>query len=85
MNVNIKLLFNEKESAFYIGMSRSFLRQGRMNGPLENKIPPPVFVKIGKRTIRYHRDDLDNWVKQFKKYRHTHETAIGTEEEDDDG
>jgi len=66
--------FTEKEASTYIGMSRSFLRQGRMTGPLLKKIPSPQFIKLGQRTIRYLREDLDRWLEQFTKHDHTHKT-----------
>jgi len=72
-----KKCFTEKEASTYIGMSRSFLRQARMTGPLQKKIPPPEFIKLGNRTIRYLRDDLDQWLSQFSKYQHTHQNNVG--------
>lgn len=56
-----KHTFTEKEAAEYIGMSRSFLRQDRMNGYRDNRTPGPNFLKLG-RTIRYRKEDLDNWL-----------------------
>jgi len=56
-----KRAISEAQAAHYIGMSRSFLRQDRMNGPRENRTPGPRFIRIGKR-IRYLRDDLDAWL-----------------------
>jgi predicted DNA-binding transcriptional regulator AlpA len=66
-----KRSFKEDEAGVYIGMSRSFLRQGRMTGELERHIPPPPFIKLGRRSIRYLREDLDAWLEQFSKYEHT--------------
>jgi hypothetical protein len=40
-----KIIFTEKETAEYIGMSRGFLRQDRMNGYRENRTPGPKFFK----------------------------------------
>ncbi len=57
---------SEKEAAQYIGMSRSFLAQSRMDGHRENRTPAPPFVKIG-RSVRYLREDLDNWLNNFPK------------------
>ncbi len=65
--------YKEDEAADYLGMSRSFLRQGRMTGPIDGRIPPPPFLKIGKRSVRYLKEDLDAWLAQFKKYEHTHQ------------
>jgi hypothetical protein len=47
-----KIILTEKEASEYIGMSRSFLRQDRMNGYRVNRTPGPPFIKIG-RSIRY--------------------------------
>lgn len=55
----------ETEAAAYIGMSRSFLRQSRMNGARARRTPGPPFVKVG-RAIRYLRADLDAWLQNFR-------------------
>jgi len=60
-----KRSYTEPEAAYYIGMSRSFLRQDRMNGYRKTKTPGPHYVQIG-RTIRYLKDDLDAWLNQLK-------------------
>ena len=73
--------YKEDEAADYIGMSRSFLRQGRMTGPLDGRIPSPPFLRVGKRSVRYLREDLDEWLAQFKKYEHTHQTEGISQEE----
>ena len=57
---------SEQEASQYIGMSRSFLRQSRMEGDRINRTPAPPFIKIG-RSIRYLKDDLDNWLESFRK------------------
>lgn len=59
----------ELEAAKYIGMSRSFLAQGRMHGTRLNRTPGPRFIKIG-RSVRYLREDLDLWLNQFTKLEH---------------
>jgi len=51
--------FTEKEASQYIGMSRSFLRIDRMEGPKRG----PKFIRIG-RTIRYLKEELDAWLEQ---------------------
>jgi predicted DNA-binding transcriptional regulator AlpA len=61
--------FTEKEAAKYIGMSRSFLAQSRMEGQRKNRTPAPPYIKIG-RSIRYLRDDLDSWLESIKKMNH---------------
>ena len=57
-------LLSEKEASQYICMSRSFLRQARMDGNRENRTPAPPFIKIG-RAVRYLREDLDAWLESF--------------------
>ncbi|MEQ8693426.1 MAG: hypothetical protein RIC89_21625 [Pseudomonadales bacterium] len=59
----------EKQAAAYIGMSRSFLAQSRMDGLRANRTPAPPFIRIG-RSVRYLLDDLDGWLNQFRKLNH---------------
>jgi predicted DNA-binding transcriptional regulator AlpA len=61
----MKATLTEKEAAEYIGMSRSFLRQDRMNGYRSSRTPGPKFLKIG-RSIRYLMDDLQTWLLQHR-------------------
>lgn len=56
--------FTEQEAANYIGMSRSYLRQDRMNGLRKNRTPGPNYVKFG-RTVRYLKEDLDAWLECY--------------------
>jgi hypothetical protein len=56
--------FTEKETAIYLGVSRSFLRQDRMNGYRKNRTPGPNFSKIG-RHVRYLKEDLDLWLEKY--------------------
>jgi excisionase family DNA binding protein len=58
--------FTEEEAAFYLGLSRSFLRQSRMDGIRQNRTPGPPFLKIG-RAVRYLKEDLDGWLECFRK------------------
>ena len=53
--------FNETETAIYIGMSRSFLAQSRMDRFKVGRTPGPPYLKVGAR-ILYLREDLDNWL-----------------------
>ena len=57
----LRRCLTEKEASAYIGMSRSFLRQSRMNGKRHNRTPGPPFIKIGRR-IHYLEHDLDAWL-----------------------
>lgn len=65
-----KRALSEKEASEYIGMSRSFLRQSRMDGNRENRTPAPEFLKIG-RSVRYLIEDLDEWLNSFAKKTHS--------------
>ncbi|TDF35518.1 DNA-binding protein [Alteromonadaceae bacterium M269] len=64
-----KRALSEIEASQYISMSRSFLRQARMEGNRVNRTPAPPFIKIG-RSVRYLREDLDNWLDSFFKQEH---------------
>lgn len=61
-----KLAFTEKQASDYLSLSRSFLRQGRMNGNRVNRTPTPPYYKIG-RSVRYKKSDLDQWLEQFRQ------------------
>ena len=63
-----KRLLTEIEAAEYIGMSRSFLRQGRMDGVRVNCTPAPKWIKIGLRSVRYAIEDLDEWINSFPTF-----------------
>ena len=60
---------SEAEAAQYICMSRSFLRQSRMDGKRDSRTPAPPFIKIG-RAVRYLREDLDQWLDEQQKLDH---------------
>lgn len=64
-----KRALTEIETSEYIGMSRSFLRQSRMEGHRDNRTSAPRFIKIG-RAVRYLIEDLDNWLDSFYKQSH---------------
>jgi predicted DNA-binding transcriptional regulator AlpA len=68
-NLEKQRALSEIEASQYISMSRSFLRQSRMDGNRDKRTPAPPFIKIG-RAVRYLRDDLDNWLDQFRKLQH---------------
>jgi predicted DNA-binding transcriptional regulator AlpA len=61
--------YTEQQASAYIGMSRSYLRQARMDGKRENRKAAPRFIKIG-RSVRYLIEDLDGWLDQFQKLDH---------------
>jgi len=60
-----KRAFKESEASIYLGMSRSFLRQARMDGDRERRTPGPKYIRVGNRAIRYLKEDLDSWLEQF--------------------
>jgi predicted DNA-binding transcriptional regulator AlpA len=64
-----KRAYTEQETAAYIGMSRSFLRQARMEGKRKNRTIAPPFIKIG-RAVRYLKEDLDQWLDSHAKLDH---------------
>jgi len=64
----------EIQAANYIGMSRSFLAQSRMDGQREHRTSAPPFIKIG-RSVRYLREDLDTWLDNFYKLEHLGQQA----------
>lgn len=70
MNTNDqKQALTEIEAARYIGMSRSFLAQSRMEGHRLNRTQAPPFIKIG-RAVRYRRKDLDQWLNNLPSLDH---------------
>ncbi|WP_281544755.1 helix-turn-helix domain-containing protein [Grimontia sp. SpTr1] len=66
---NKKRAYTEQETSAYIGMSRSFLRQSRMEGHRQNRTEAPPFIKIG-RAVRYLKEDLDQWLDSHRKQTH---------------
>jgi len=68
--LNERRVYREKEAVAYIGMSRSFLRQARMNGDRVGRTPGPAWIPIGSRAIRYLKEGLDHWLEQFKSTDH---------------
>lgn len=56
---------SESEAAVYIGISCISLRQGRCEGRRDKRMPPPPYVKIGRK-ILYLRDDLDRWLETYR-------------------
>ena len=58
-------LLTDKQAAPYIGMSRSFLLQSRMNGRRQNRAPGPPFLKNGRKVL-YLAEDLDAWLREHR-------------------
>jgi predicted DNA-binding transcriptional regulator AlpA len=69
-----KRALTEVETAKYIGMSRSYLRQSRMEGNRTNRTPAPSFIKIG-RSVRYLIEDLDSWLDSLARRSHLMEVV----------
>ncbi|MEM9244086.1 MAG: helix-turn-helix domain-containing protein [Pseudomonadota bacterium] len=57
----LKRLFSEQEAAEYLGVSRSYLRQDRMNGKFNDRTPGPEYCRFGT-MIRYTKEALDKWI-----------------------
>lgn len=51
-------LFNTKEAADYLGVSKAFLERDRWAGA---RIP---FIKVGSRTVRYRLSDLNSYIEK---------------------
>ena len=56
-----------REAAEYIGFSIHTIKKARIEGSLCGE-PPPKFVRIGKKTIRYLITDLDDWLTKRERY-----------------
>jgi predicted DNA-binding transcriptional regulator AlpA len=48
---------NENEAAEFLGISRATLRNRRW------RREPPIYRKLGPRTVRYHRADLEAFAR----------------------
>lgn len=59
----IKRLLNTKETAQYLGLSESLLRQGRMHEQKKNLCLTPSYIKMGK-TVRYDLNDLEAFIQK---------------------
>ena len=70
-----KRAYKEPEAAEYLAVSRSYLRQDRMNGPREGRTRGPRYIHIG-RAVRYLKEDLDAWLDQFR--RDTQDAILGS-------
>lgn len=51
-------LLSITQAALYLGVSKAFLERDRWAGA---RIP---FIKIGSRAVRYHQNDLDQYIEQ---------------------
>lgn len=64
----MKKLYTEKQASEYLGISRSYLRQDRMNGKVRNRTPGPEYCRFGS-MIRYSQEALDKWIEDNKVHR----------------
>ena len=61
----VRAALNERQAAIFLGLSESSLRKSRMNGTRTNHLPPPPFVKLGRRIV-YLLDDLHDYLEQHR-------------------
>lgn len=64
-DIETKKTLTEANAAAYLGLSRSTLRQGRCEGRRENRMPPPPYIKLGRKIV-YLREDLDRWLENCR-------------------
>lgn len=62
---NQQIAVNEVAAAEALGISTSALRKARMNGARSNRLPPPPYVKIGRRVV-YLIDDLRAYLERHR-------------------
>ncbi len=60
-------LLTEAQAAQYLALSRSTLRQNRMDGARENRLPPIPFIRLGSRAIRYDINQLNDFILQHRQ------------------
>ena len=60
MTSNLNIL-RPPEASAYIGLSESTLAKRRLSGE------PPIFVRLGSRSIGYRREDLDVWLESCRR------------------
>lgn len=63
-----KKLLSEKDAAVYIGMSRAFLAQHRMNGDRVGRTKGPKPTRLGRRVF-YEIDELNSWIDENQSCR----------------
>jgi hypothetical protein len=39
-----------------------------MNGDLDGRISGPPWIRLGMRSVRYLKEDLDNWLNSLPKF-----------------
>ena len=67
-----KELYTTKEAARILGMSPVTLEQARLKGNLNL-----AFVRVGSRSIRYRREDLQAFIKSLEAHTNTSSSDRG--------
>lgn len=62
-----KELLTETECAHLIGFSRIFLRKARCQGNLPGHTDAPDYIRVGKRSIRYRRSTVIEWMDRHEQ------------------
>ena len=60
-------LLSERETARFLGVSRSYLANSRCFGTREGGAPAPPWIKISTGAVRYSLADLREWIAQRKE------------------
>jgi predicted DNA-binding transcriptional regulator AlpA len=63
----MKELLTTKAAAEYLGYGAQALSTSRMSGGTLGGIDPPKHVKVGTKTVRYKKSDLDEWISNLGK------------------
>ncbi len=58
---NSNRALDEVAAGIYANVSVSSLRKSRMDGKRKNRMPPPTYVRLGRKIV-YLVDDLDLWL-----------------------
>jgi predicted DNA-binding transcriptional regulator AlpA len=68
-------LLRATEAAAYLGVSKGMLTLSRHTGELFKGVESPPFLKLGS-AVRYHKEDLDQWISSQPKYANTAEFSM---------
>ena len=64
-------------AAAYLGVSPSTLEKSRVSGVLLGAAAP-AYLRLGSKSIRYRRADLDAWLGQFQPFKHTADEQVAS-------
>lgn len=56
-------LLKSSEAAKYLGYAEQTLRMSRSTNNLGG-VPTPKFIKLGGKSVRYKKEDLDQWISE---------------------